>query len=197
LIVAWGKSVPRPFRQSDLDKTCGIVSVVNAMRICVGSVVLGTKESTDLFSDGAGYLLRRGFLKGILRAGMDDAVHNHLIHFLCRVIEKKYSIRLQVQRPYRKGKRKRARTIPISLIAAHLRQFLAVRGRAALISLETKEFAHFSVIRSVSKSSFLLSDGERTRLPLKACSTSLSAHYKYFIDIEAVVLMSVMNPNRR
>lgn len=187
--MARGKTVPRPWRQSDLDKTCGIVSITNAIRLCVGTVVLGRQESVDLFADGAGYLLRRGFLKEILREGMGQHEHLHLVHFLCRVLERRYAIRLKVNRPYRK----RTKNIPITIVTEQLAEFLAVGGRAALCSFETTEYSHYTTIRAVSRSSLLLSDGDHTRLPLKSCSTASSAHrhgYRYYIHTESVIILS-------
>ena len=152
-------------------------------------MVLGRRESVDLFADGAGYLLRRGFLRGILREGMGQHEHVHLLHYLCRVIERRYAIRLKVKRPYRK----RTKNIPITIVAEQLAEFLAVGSRAVLCSFETTEYGHYTAIRAVSRSSLLLSDGDHTWLPLKSCSTASSAHrqgYRYYIHTESVIFLS-------
>jgi hypothetical protein len=184
-----GHTPPRPWRQSDLDKTCGIVSITNALRLCIGATVLGRRESEELFAARASYLLRRGFLRGILREGMGDHEHAHLLYFLCRVVERRYAIRLKVERPYRK----RTRAIPIARLAEQMTEFFAARCGAILISFETAEYSHFTTIRAVSRSSLLLSDGEHARLPLKSCSTAASAvrcGYRYCIATESVIFLS-------
>lgn len=187
------RQAPRPWRQSDLDKTCGIVSSVNAIRLCVGAGVLGRYESAALFAAGADYLLRRKALRGILKEGMSDGQHLHLVHFLCRLMCRRYGQRIKVCRPFRG----RVRAIPIQRFVYQVRHFLRLRGTAVIISFETLEYAHFTVVRGVTRSSLLLSDsGFRDRLPLKSCSTAFSAHkrgFRYCIPVSTTIFLRLVS----
>lgn len=180
--------VPRAWNQGELDYTCGLVSSINAIRLCIGGAIIDRGASVDLFSAGARYLLRRRFLDTVLADGMSDYVHVQLLRFLCRDVERRYGVRLMFERPYVR----RRKPMTMVILAQHLAQFLAMPGRAVVISFESRDLIHFTVVWRVTRSRLLLNDGAHRELPLRACSTARSAlkrGYRFYVPATSVILL--------
>jgi hypothetical protein len=187
--VARGKSVPRPWKQSSVDRFCGIVVCLNLLRTV--APFLNWNEGRELYAVGMEYLLRRGYFKRVIREGMGDRQNLELLFRLCREAKQRYAVRLNIQRPYRK----RTKSMPIEIFAIEAARFLSKPNRGILVYFETLETAHLTVICAVTRSSFLLSDSaDYTRLPFKSCSTAplaLKRGYRYRIDVGSVIFASL------
>jgi hypothetical protein len=180
--------VPRAWNQGDLDFTCGLVSSINAIRLCIGGAIIDRGASVDLFSAGARYLLRRRFLDTVLADGMSGYVHVQLLRFLCRDVAKRHGVRLVFERPY-VG---RGKPMTMAILAQNLAHFLAVPGRAVIISFASRDLIHFTVVWRVTRSRLLLNDGVHRELPLRECSTARSAlnrGHRFYVPASSVILL--------
>ncbi len=161
----------RASRQSDLDRFCGLVALVNVVRFCTRDQVLTHAQCRLLFSELGRVLLKRGDLHYVLRNGTGDDQLVGLADFITGYVRRHHRFRLESYRPFH-----RKRTKPgLREFVRLLREYLREPGRAILIRFQIyQQEVHYSVARSVTATSILLFDSDgMTRLPIRSCATGL------------------------
>lgn len=180
----------RPWQASDLDNLCGVFSTINCARCCLGQARIGYQQSKTIFAALTGYLLKAGRLHRIVQGGMTDRDLSLVLAFAASLLARRWGYRVEVRRPFRGAPPKLREFIRA------LRIFLSEPGRAALISFETFDYAHLTVVRSVTTTAILLYDSSgRSWLPISSCATGAavpSQRRPYVIAAEATVFVSAI-----
>ena len=158
-----------PFRQGELDRLCGIYSILNAIHIGLGShTVLRSREACCNFRLAIGYLADRKTALDSLTNGMAMWRALGLAKFLTSSLSDQ-SRRLDVETP------------PTSLNVAieHLMDWIEESLALAMpvvVKLEG-EFRHYSVIAGIDRSRLYLFDsGELRSIRRKDCAVRRGVH---------------------
>lgn len=157
-------TVPRPYKQGNLDSLCGIYAIINACRHACAS--LETKKqlgSWELFTVLVDALEERGKLTTVLCYGISAKDHNHLLTIAAKFMLGKHGLFLNIKRPLKHIKAPSLAKVS-SLLSYHLEQ----SGTSALLEFEAPSFEHWTVISHIIQDHihFIDSTGMRPR-PLK------------------------------
>ena len=147
-------SIPKPFRQGNLDCLCGLYSIVNACRQALKSS--STKKhlgSWQLFTVLVEGLEGRGKLTEVMGNGIGTKDHNHLLAQTRHYLLNKHGLVLTVKRPlitFEKPK--------MANIFKILQQHLETQGTAALLEFETSYYSHWTAITKVDNARVYFAD---------------------------------------
>tara|TARA_R110000868_G_scaffold13540_7_gene62973 strand:+ start:597 stop:1169 length:573 start_codon:yes stop_codon:yes gene_type:complete len=181
----------RPWKQGDLDTFCGQTSICTALRLCAGVKVLGQRQSEELYAAIAEHLLVSGHLRSIIRGGIHDSQYWFALRFAINFMARRHGIQIKASRPFL-----RKNDLSLRNLVADLRVFLSEPRRAAVISYQTFDHAHYTVVRDLSARSLFLADSsDRSMLHLKACTVGErepSKAYRYVIAVPSTVFVSMI-----
>jgi len=134
-----------PYFQGHLDSWCGIYSIINASKL-VNQNIRG-EEAVKIFSKCMKHLENYKRLSKISTEGIDAGDIWKILN------EKLANYSIQVERPFY-----RARKISKDDYFHLLREYFKCEKRSAIISIESKEWDHWTVARAVTAKSLLLCD---------------------------------------
>lgn len=136
-----------PYKQGYLDAFCGIYAIVNSAKL-VNRNIRG-EEAIKLFGKCMRHLEKYRSLGRVSTAGIDDG---DLWNILKERLLVNYSIK--VERPFY-----RSRKISTDDYFNELRNYFEEgKKRSAIISLESEDFDHWTVIRAITPKRIMLFD---------------------------------------
>lgn len=136
-----------PYEQGHLDSFCGIYAIVNSAKL-VNRNIRG-EEAIKLFGKCMRQLEKNRSLGRVSTAGIDEG---DLWGILKERVLINYSIK--VERPFY-----RAKKISTDDYFRELRDYFEEgEKRSAIISLESEDFDHWTVVRSITKKQIMLFD---------------------------------------
>jgi hypothetical protein len=156
--------MPEAMKQGSLDSLCGIYSVVNAIRwVLDGNPP--RMSAQELFFFVIGQVEREyGAAKAIV-SGIDPDDLWRVIVAVLDHLRAEYEVAITAERPFEARRR-----LTVAAIQQTLVTDLEASG-AAYIVVFWGRLDHWSVVRRVTKSSFLLFDSwTYTRIPIESCS---------------------------
>jgi len=149
-----------PYEQGYLDGLCGIYSVINATRLIVKDI--RGEEATKLFGKCMRHMEKRKSLGKVSTRGVDKSDIWSMLKNLVLVY---YGI--NVERPFYKGKK-----VSADDFFKELREYFEKDGkRSAIVCVECAEWAHWTVVRSMTMKRITLFDSSSmTTINISRCS---------------------------
>ncbi|MBA7570973.1 hypothetical protein ES708_12729 [subsurface metagenome] len=149
-----------PFEQGELDGLCGIYSVVNAVKLIAGR--LSEYEATVLFEKILAYIETKHSIGAIMTEGIGT---RDMIGIVKHVLRNDYGI--GYRRPFLRSKNRSFENY-LEEISIFLHEG---SPRAVIVSLDHKEWEHWTVIRSISPQLIHLFDSsDMKRLNKERCT---------------------------
>ena len=136
-----------PYEQGYLDGLCGIYSIINATRLIVKD--MRKSEAMKLFGKCMRHMEKRSSLGKVSTSGING---NDLWSILQTCVLANYSI--NIERPfYRDGK------ISANSYVKELTDYFGEGGkRSAIINIESREWEHWTAIKSITRKQIMLFD---------------------------------------
>jgi len=171
----------KPYQQGDLDSFCGLYSIINATQLVVGSKITSA-ECERLLSKSIALIEQKRKISEVIIAGLGT---RQILKIMEKVCFKKYAILRQ--KPFSS-----ASVVPLNKYWKTVQEFLnSSKCRAVIISFETKEVSHWSVVSKITHKQIVLFDSsERSRIFRKDCSTKKYTKRKpVYLDPSATYFM--------
>jgi hypothetical protein len=136
-----------PYMQGHLNGLCGIYSIINATRLIIRN--MREQEATRLFGKCMRHVEKRRSLGMVSTSGINEG---DLWSILTKLVIVNYSI--SVERPFHKtGK------MSVNNYIQELAEYFGEDGkRSAIILVESRDWGHWTVIRSMTMKRIILFD---------------------------------------
>ena len=144
-----------PFQQGELDGLCGIYSVINAARLVIGRSITEDK-CEELFVKCFAVLEKKKKISHIITNGITI---NEIACLLRDVIEKEFPVRRT--KPFHSSS-----NITLADYWSKIQEFFSTsdKRRAVILSVETEEWEHWSVVRSTTNKRLALFDSDDSQI---------------------------------
>ncbi len=178
----------KPYKQGDLDSTCGLYAVINAVRLAVAHIkILPRRRTKDLYLTLINVLDQHQGIASVIEEGMSSRKISLLLREANKWLEREEGICLQYRRPFYNRPSGKLPYV-VSQIDEHLS-----KGGSVLVDVLVYE-SHWSVVREVTQRFFVLLNStnysriSRARLSLNRATKGdkpfiIYSHNIFFVSV--------------